>query len=340
MKAIKPKYPIDQCALYKCRSRKKLEALLTIEPGGLRNIQHAIKYHSFEIDKTNSNEKRKISAPGYTLKAVQKRILSLVQRVERPDWLISGEKGKSYIDNGKVHLESRYMLAVDIKKFYDNCRRNNVYLFFLEKMKTAPDVAEILTDIVTYDNGIPTGCPTSQLIAYYAYEEMFMQIRECAESHACKFTLYVDDMTFSSSVPFNHQKLAREVDLILRRFGHRPKYRKVKYYSKTEAKPITGTIVTPNHELDVPNKLQKKIYDNFQLAKELSENDTPEAMAKVTRTIRGQIQASREITPERFPEISRLTDKMDADLNVTQIATTKKPHRRRRKIRINSPKSS
>ena len=89
---------------------------------------------------------------------------------------------------------------------------------------------------------------------------MFTQIRECAESHACKFTLYVDDMTFSSAVPFNHQKLAREVDLILRRFGHRPKYRKVKYYSKTEAKPITGTIVTQNHELDVPTKLQKKIY--------------------------------------------------------------------------------
>ena len=166
MKVIKPKYPIDQCALYKCRSRKKLETLLTIEPGGLRNIRHAIKYHSFEINKNNSNEKRKISAPGYTLKAVQKRILALVQRVERPDWLISGEKGKSYINNGEVHLGSSYMLAVDIKKFYDNCRRNNLYIFFREKMKTSPDVAEILTDIVTYDNGIPTGCPTSQLIAY------------------------------------------------------------------------------------------------------------------------------------------------------------------------------
>lgn len=34
----------------------------------------------------------------------------------------------------------------------------------------------LCTDIVTYDGGIPTGCPTSQIIAYYAYENMFNEI--------------------------------------------------------------------------------------------------------------------------------------------------------------------
>lgn len=94
MKAIKPKYPIDQCALYKCKTRKKLEALLTIEPGGLRNIQHAIKYHSFEIDKTNSNEKRKISAPGYTLKAVQNEFCLLFSELSAPTGLFQEKKAK------------------------------------------------------------------------------------------------------------------------------------------------------------------------------------------------------------------------------------------------------
>jgi len=84
MKTSKPKYPIHQCALYKCKSKKKLESLLTIEPGDLRNIQHTIKYHSFDIDKKNSAEKRRITAPERTLKTVQKRILSLLQYIERP----------------------------------------------------------------------------------------------------------------------------------------------------------------------------------------------------------------------------------------------------------------
>ena len=42
--------------------------------------------------------------------------------------LISGEKGKCYIDNGKSHLNSNYFLTMDIKKFYDNCFRE--YVFF------------------------------------------------------------------------------------------------------------------------------------------------------------------------------------------------------------------
>lgn len=338
MKAVKSKYPIHQCALYKCVKKKKLESILTIETGGLRDIQYAIKYHSFEIDKKDSTEKRRITAPNRTLKAIQKRVLTLTQRIERPEWLISGEKGKSYIDNGKAHLESSYMLAIDIRKFYDNCRRDSVYRFFLLSMKTSPDVAAILTDIVTYDNGIPTGCPTSQLIAYYAYEEMFQQICLAAERHKCKFTLYVDDMTFSSSSPFDQHKLAREVDIILRRYGHKPNYRKVKYYSKTKAKPITGTVVTPNHELDVPNKLQKKIYDNFQYAKELSGQNEVERTAKITRTIRGQIQASREIDPLRFPEIIRMTKIIEEDLNMPTKASPRKGSKYTNKIRVRAYK--
>ena len=337
MKTSKPKYPIHQCALYKCKSKKKLESLLTIEPGNLKNIQHTIKYHSFDIYKKNSDEKRRITAPKRTLKAVQKRTLSLLQYIERPSWLISGEKGKCYIDNGVAHLNANYMLAVDIKKFYDNCRRNSVYLFFANRMHTSPDVAEILTDIVTHNNGIPTGCPTSQLIAYYAYEDMFKQISRCAESYGCRFTLYVDDMTFSSSESFAWQRLAREVDIILRRFGHRPKYSKVKFYSKDTAKPITGTIVTPNHDLDVPNSLQKKVYDNFQSLKVLDEQGKMEEAARTKQKLIGQIQASRNIDDGRFPEISRITNAISTESSPSTKPATRSVCSKKTRIKIKVP---
>ena len=110
-------------------------------------------------------------------KQVQRRILRLIQFVERPEWVIAGTKEKSYIDNGKFHLKSNYALMVDIKKFYDNCQREYVYRFFRNRLLNSPDVAEILTNIVTYEGGIPTGCPTSQLLAYYAYEDMFTKIK-------------------------------------------------------------------------------------------------------------------------------------------------------------------
>ena len=45
------KYDITQCALYKCRTKKRLEHLLCLEPGGLKIIDSIIGYHKFEIDK-------------------------------------------------------------------------------------------------------------------------------------------------------------------------------------------------------------------------------------------------------------------------------------------------
>ena len=69
------KYDITQCALYKCRTKKRLEHLLCLEPGSLKIIDSIIGYHKFEIDKKHSNERREITAPDKILKAIQRRIL-------------------------------------------------------------------------------------------------------------------------------------------------------------------------------------------------------------------------------------------------------------------------
>lgn len=332
----KKKYPLNQCALYKCNSKRKLEHLLTIVPGQLKLVYTEIRYSNFEIDKKDSNEKRQITAPKHILKRVQRRILNLIQFIERPEWVIAGAKEKCYIDNGKFHLNSNYALTVDIKKFYDNCQREYVYRFFRDKMLNSPDVAKILTDIVTYNGGIPTGCPTSQLIAYYAYEDMFANIKKFADKHGCLFSLYVDDMTFSSQKPFNKDVLKREIDIELRRYQHKPKYEKVKYYSKNDPKPITGTIITKDNTLVVPNKLQEKVYKGFQDVKKLDNNDNSEEAIKKISTLQGRIQASQNIEgPSKFPEIERITKQISKEhSSLESISPHRKSHKKPRKIRI------
>ncbi len=306
MRAKFKKYPLNQCALYKCSTKKKLEYFLKVEEGTIRQIDEIIQYHGFSIPKKGSTETRNITAPAKKLKSVQRRILKLLQCIERPEWLISGERGKSYIDNGIAHIESDYMLTVDIKSFYDNCSREAVYQFFRNTMKTASDVAKILTDIITCNGGIPTGCPTSQIIAYYAYENMFHEIASVADRYGCIFTLYVDDMTFSSKKTFDPCKLAREIDIVLRKYGHRPKYKKVKYYPRNSAKPVTGTIITKDHRLTAPNQLQKNIYEGFLSLNALPEGQeyTAEQMKELA-TLKGRVYAARNIDEHMFPEVFR-----------------------------------
>lgn len=69
------RYSIDQCALYKCRSKRRLEQLLCIEAGGLKEIENIISYHSFDTDKKCTKkgqvaEKQKITAPNAILKQI------------------------------------------------------------------------------------------------------------------------------------------------------------------------------------------------------------------------------------------------------------------------------
>lgn len=309
-KATIKKYDITQCALYKCRSKSRLEYLLNMQKGDLKRIMNIILYHSFKIDKKNSDDKREITSPYPKLKKIQSRILALIQKVNRPEWLISGEKGKCYIDNGRAHLLANYVLTIDIRKFYDNCKREYVFRFFKDYLKTPGDISGILSDIVTYNKGIPTGCPTSQLIAYYAYMNMFKEINNIALSYNCKFTLYVDDMTFSSTILFKHSKLANYIDRILRKYGHKPKYTKIKFYSSKSPKPVTGNIITPDHHLEVPNNLQKKIYFNFQELKHNRSESHSYTYQKNLLSLKGQLQAAKNINFNKFPEINRLVKNM------------------------------
>ena len=109
------------------------------------------------------------------------------------------------------------------------------------------------------------------------------------------------------------------IDHVLRKYGHKPKYRKVKYYGPSDYKPITGTVVTPKQSLVVPNGLQKTIYDAFQAVKPLIGTETcSEEDAKQILSLKGQLQAARNIEEGKFPEIGRLTSQVKTpDINAT-----------------------
>lgn len=305
MKGYK-QYDITQCVLYMCQTRKKLAKHLKLDYNRMMSRKF-ISYYTFKERKKNSTEMRTITAPCDELKKIQRRVLFLLQSIIRPRWLMSSAKGKSYIDNGKFHINAKYALTMDIEKFYDKCTREYVYRFFIEKLKIVPDVANILTDIVTYGGKIPTGSPSSQVLAYYAYEDMFLELERSAVVLGCNFTLLVDDITTSSETPFNKDRLSSTVTRIMNKYGHSPKLEKTQYYAKDKPKPITGTIITTENKLGVPKRLQSEIYKSFQKLKSIegAQNYDIEFSSELA-SLSGKIQAAVNIDPKIFPEISRM----------------------------------
>ncbi|WP_248548440.1 reverse transcriptase family protein [Paenibacillus odorifer] len=302
---------MNQCAFYKLRSKKQLARYLKTDLETLNEIKDLIQYSSFK-HKVEGKKDREITAPNIKLKRLQKRVHELLIRVERPAWLISGERGKSYIDNAKMHQHCNYALCMDIKSFYTNTKREYVFRFFTDKMLMSKDTAKILTDIVTYIGSIPTGSPASQLISYYAYHQMFLEIESISKKHDCIFSLYVDDMTFSSMEPIRARTLTKEIDIILRKHGHRPSYSKTKYYSKTEAKPITGVTLSRYGELLIPNSLHSKIKRDSELALKKSELINKNQL----NTFRGRLQAARIVKKSAFPELNKFAKALSKTFDI------------------------
>ena len=70
MKAPIKRYPLHQCALYNCSSKKKLEHRLKLNAGGASLLENMIQYHKFSIPKKVSTQLRDITAPADALKKV------------------------------------------------------------------------------------------------------------------------------------------------------------------------------------------------------------------------------------------------------------------------------
>ena len=100
-----------------------------------------------------SKKPRLIEPPQAELKAVQKHIKTLLGKIEVPNNVFSGIKGRSYSDNALMHLGdcARNLYKIDLTAFFPSIRRETVYRFFFEELCCSPDVAAILTNLTTVD---------------------------------------------------------------------------------------------------------------------------------------------------------------------------------------------
>lgn len=307
------KYPLNQSQLYKCRSKRRLAYILQTNLPNLKKVATNPQYYSFSKAKKHSTETRMIDAPGHDLKVIQ-RAYDNLRKIRRPEWLIAGESGKSWTDNGKYHQNSNYFTKLDISKFFDNCKREYVYQFFFNRMHQSSDVSEICTSLVMFNYKVVQGAPTSMVVAYYAYERMFQELYGLANSYDLKFTVYVDDITFSSDKPFNMGHIKQRAAQIISAYGHKAKQKKIRSYGTKRVKKVTGVIINTDNELRIPNEMHESIHKDFQMYKTRRENgESLNNLKKERSRLIGKLNSARQISPNAFPGMWNALIKDDKD---------------------------
>jgi len=287
---IQPQYPPSQNVLYRFRNKRRLAILFSLTLEELTALRNNPTYHSF-TKSFRGKKPRLIEKPIGKLDGVHKRIQTLLSRIQTPSYLFSGKKNTTYIDNASVHLKSNYFLSLDIEKYYPSTKTEHVFRFFHHIMLMSEDVAWFLADLVTYNGHIPTGSYLSQTVAYWSYAPLFNKLFQLAESNDIVFSLYVDDITFSSDKPIP-KSFELEVMNLIYSSELTIKKSKLKKRSKKHFKVVTGVAITPNKTTLIPNKLREKIHDTLG-----KYSDITKVSVEDLDSLIGQINAARKIEP-------------------------------------------
>lgn len=292
-------YRIDQCQLFKIQSRKRLaQEVFNVDLSLLERLaNNTSNYRVFDI--FQGGKTRQVEVPKLILERIHRRLFVLLERIEKPAYLQSGVKGRSYITNAQLHVGYGPLVKLDVKKFYPSVDSARVYRFFHQTLHCSPDVAGLLTKLTTYSGHVPTGSCASQLLAYFAAQPMFNELDRLAAENGLCFSCYVDDMTFSGSRATPALLWAAKQIV----YSHGFSYHKDQYYTAEQRKLVTGVLVDSDRIAVLPSKeheLWRKVHD-------LGTGDLDQRSVAVNSLI-GSIVAAGQIEARFLVRLKRLRD--------------------------------
>lgn len=243
-------YAIEKSPLYKLRYPYQLKSLNI----PLKYRVQQDDYHCFY------QGSRLIQTPIGELYDIHHRIASLLCRIKLPDYLYSGIKKRSYLENAQQHLTQPQVLTTDICAFFASTTRTKVFWFFREYLQCAEYIANYLADLTAIDNHLPTGSQISMPLAYWVNAKMFDELFELANKHQLKMTVYVDDLTFSGQVI--PKGFLKQVKAIVQKYAHKIKEEKTIFYTKHNYKEITGLILK-GAKIELPKRQYQQLHQRL-----------------------------------------------------------------------------
>lgn len=294
---IRKSYPLDQCPLYRLQSRKKLAgSVFDVDLSLLEKLADIpSNYRVFNVKQ--GEKSRQVEVPKPLLERLHRRLFVLFERIDKPAYLQSGVKGRSYITNAALHVGPVPLVKVDIKKFYPSVDSGRVYRFFFETLRCSPDVAGLLTKLTTFEGHVPTGSCVSQLLAFFAAKPMFDELDRRASEDGLVFSCYVNDMTFSGFRATPGFLWAVKQIIHSHGFG----YHKEHCYTAEQQKVVTGVMV----ERDRIAVLPSKEFDLWRRTHSLGSGDIGQRVAAVNSLI-GSVVAAGQIEARLLNRLKRL----------------------------------
>ena len=227
----------------------------------------SFSYKRIEIPKNNGG-RRVIHHPRKELKAIQRWLLhAVISRLPVDDSAVAYIKGRNIADNAARHLNSNYLLRLDLRNFFPSITQQDIKNYINENSLEFPgwdsDDANLFCSLVCRHQRLTIGAPSSPSLSNALCRNLDTEIRVLAERNGVNYTRYADDMFFSTSRPSVLGQIQSEVTRVIENSsipaGLVLNNNKTRHTSKKHRRVITGLVLSSDDNLSVGRHTKRKL---------------------------------------------------------------------------------
>lgn len=226
------------------------------------------------------------------LKDIHIKTKNILSEIILPDNVFSPAvkgQGKSAISHAKYHQYSKYLLAMDIKSFFENLKLKYIIKFFSNSLNIEYNTAVVISKILTFNGHIARGSCVSPILSHLSINNTFSKIQQYCKNRNLKLSIYMDDIIFSSDKKIDIAGIMNFMTKVLSIIELKINYKKLRKYGINDNKRVTGVIITKDNKIRIQNKNRKKLKDIIENYNECDED-----------TIKGLLSYMRQIEPKSY----------------------------------------
>lgn len=223
-------------------------------------------YFKFNIPKKKKGI-RSIQAPNEELKQIQKSLNYYLQALYyrvKPDCVHGFIKmpaaephKRTIVSNGSAHAGSKFVLNLDIKDFFPSITAKQVKSALMKQPFNLNDeVSTLIALLGTYEKKLPTGSPSSPVLANMVCYAMDKKFEKLCQKHNIRYTRYADDLSFSRDT-YIETEFITACQSLLANYNFRLNTDKIRLQSSKSKQTVTGIVV--NEKVNVDRNYIRKI---------------------------------------------------------------------------------
>jgi RNA-directed DNA polymerase len=221
------------------------------------------RYKVYYIDKRRGKGKRRIAQPSYELKKVQRYCISVLS-----EWCLVHDAAAAYVPgksiklNAERHKDSRFLLKIDFKNFFNSFVPDD-FIYYMKSHcpKVDPKFYPVLVNIFYSSKAtaskmlsLSVGAPSSPMLTNYMMYDFDVLLSNYSRDNGVTYTRYSDDLVFSAKDPEALVHMEGEVRKVISTIPSPALFinkEKTVYASMKGRRVVTGLVLTNSKAISI-----------------------------------------------------------------------------------------